>query len=172
VKRILFSLFASFVLAAPLKAQIWVGDTAWIHEGRKESRGFFYVDTTEYIGWYKWDAKKPWIIPIDPPLQYRDWWMETAQCQGLFTTEKAYKSYKWYAINRESFGGIGPTQVGFWGYHVQDDRAIYLALPQINNRLVVMHEITHALMYLHGEKAGHPLKRYGPFGCALNYVKP
>src|ERR1044071_5005163 len=99
-----------------------------------------------------------------------DIWMQTGSCQGIATSIRDFRKYRWFAIDRESFGGVGRTHVAYAGYHLSDSMAIYVSRKWMNDRGVLMHEITHALMYLKGEKMGHTFKRFGPFFCGLNYV--
>jgi hypothetical protein len=163
-------LIACVVLPGQLRAQIWMGDTSFVRE-RRPTRGWFYVDTTESIGWMRYDYSKPWIELIAPPAEYWDWWQETARCQNLSTSWTIFRRYRFFLINRETFGGKGPAQVGYWGYHLPDSMAIYLARSQRNNKALIMHEITHALMHIKGETPGHPLNRFGRFGCGFRYVE-
>jgi hypothetical protein len=167
VKRWLFLLC---LIPNLLSAQIWIGDTSFVREQRV-SRGLFYVDTVESIGWMRYDRSKPWIEQVKPPLEYMDWWFKTALCQGLSTSQKDYRRVRWFLINRETFGGQGPYQIGFWGYFVQDSMAIYIARPHRNNKALIQHEVTHFLMFLNGEPIGHPKSRFGSFGCNFRYVE-
>jgi hypothetical protein len=161
-------LLALALLASPLQGQIWLGDTAAVREQR-QTRGFFYVDTTETIGWRKLNPRLPWIGEINPPLEYSFWWMETASCQGLPYVRAQYSKYRFFFINSEIFGNRGPFQVGYIGYTLPDSAAIYLALPHIKNKRLLMHEVTHALQALNGFPPGHPPRFFGKFGCGFDY---
>jgi hypothetical protein len=162
-------LLALALLASPLSAQVWMGDTASIRENRP-TRGYFYRDTTTTIGWKKWASGLPWMFEMEPTLEMRDWWFATAHCQGITTSHKAFESIRFFAINSEIFGNRGPFQVGYVGYFLPDSMAIYLALPLAKKEVLVRHEMTHALMWLNKEAPGHPRSRFGPLGCNFQYV--
>jgi hypothetical protein len=159
------------LLASPLNAQMWFGDTTFVKEQRP-SRGVFYVDTLTYIGHKKVDPSKPWVYEYPAPLLYQDWWMQTAYCQGIRTTLKDFKRFRWFAVNVESFGTDSPLQIGFWGYFLPDSMALYIATRQTGNKTLVTHEMSHAFMHLIGEPAGHPPHRFGDFGCGFRYKPP
>lgn len=154
----------SVLLALPLKAQVWYGNLG------DSSTGRFYLDTSQYIGWKKVKADEPWVRELPPSLVYWDWWQETARCQEFTVSYAQFRKYRFFAVNRDIFGGNGPLQLGYIGYHLIDSMAIYIARPYINNKAVLVHEFTHALMFLNKERAGHTFRRFGPFGCSLNYV--
>jgi hypothetical protein len=170
MKRLLF--LAAFCLNANLlSGQVWIGDTTYVKEMRP-SRGVFYLDTVEVIGWMKYDHRKPWIEELKSPLEYWDWWFRAAMCQGVSTSRRDFNRVRWFLINRETFGGNGPAQIGYWGYFVQDSMAIYIARPHQHNRSLLMHEISHALQLFNREPVGHTEKWFGRTGCSFNYVRP
>jgi hypothetical protein len=161
-------LFLALLIPNLLSAQVWLGDTLSTRENRP-SRGFFYVDTTYKL---KHDASLPWIGRIKPPFEYRDWWMETASCQGLRASHSEYTRLRYFYINADTFGQYTPWTPGYAGYFLPDSMAIYLALPYIKSKKLLTHEQTHALMWFNREPPGHPIHRYGKFACGFDYVKP
>ncbi len=161
--------FPAILVVTPLEAQIWFGDTASIGEVRK-TRGYFYVDTTATPGNKKIDPRRPWIEQIKPPFHYWEMWKLTAECQNMRSHMGEFKRIRWFVINSEIFGNKNPFQIGYYGYLLTDSMAIYLARPKKDNRVIITHEITHALQLLHGEKVNHNFRRFGPWGCGFNYV--
>jgi hypothetical protein len=170
MKRWLF--LAAFCLNAfSLSAQVWVGDTTYVKEQRPP-RGVFYLDTLEQIGWMRHTWGKPWVEELKSPLEYWDWWYRTAICQSVSTSRRDFERIRWFLINRETFGGRGPYQIGYWGYFVQDSMAIYIARPHRYNRGLLMHEISHALQFINREPVGHTEKWFGRTGCGFSYIQP
>jgi hypothetical protein len=160
------------LLAAPLEAQgIWYGDTAAVSENRP-TRGYFFVDTSTAYGNKKWDSRKPWVEQVKPPLYYYDWWRQTADCQGFRLWYADFKKWRWFVVNSEIFGNRNPFQLGFYGYLLVDSMAVYIARPKKDDRIIITHEMTHAMQYLNGEKVNHSFRRFGPFGCSFSYVDP
>jgi hypothetical protein len=161
---------AAVLLALPLKAQVYYGDTSFVSEGRKETRGWFRVDTGSYIGHRKVDDRYPWVYEIKPPLQYQDWWFETSSCQVLRTSFGQFRMWRYFVVNSENFGARTPFQIGYLGYTLVDSMAIYIAAAQRDDKIVVTHEMSHALQHLNGWRINHSFRFFGPLGCGFSYV--
>ena len=96
--------------------------------------------------------------PIEPPLAFHQWWLETQACSAI---RGRFEELRFYVVPGESFACPSGRCVGRW----EPGNQIYLADRWIGHELVVRHEMLHALL----GKAGHPDPPFGQ-GCPLTWA--
>lgn len=159
-RGVLFGL-VFLLLGSPLKAQILMGDPG-------EGRPWLWIDTTS--AWQKKvDPSKPWLAQYKTPWLYEMWWWETARCQRMSTNRKQFKAMRFFFVNLPAFGNVRPFDPAFVGYTLPDSLAIFVALPLINDKALLMHEMTHALQMFNNEPPGHDERHFGHGGCNFLY---
>jgi hypothetical protein len=96
------------------------------------------------------DVDTIFVRQYDPPAVYDLWWKEVQHCAGIKGTLYAWS---WIAVPGDGFmvRGAGP----FPGYTAVEQSNFLVLEKYIYNKLLIQHEMLHALLWMKGFGAGH-----------------
>jgi hypothetical protein len=90
-------------------------------------------------------------IGMMPPA-YEQWWIDAKRCAKVHKGQ--IEDWSFYTVEGDGFSLEGSDDV-FLGYTFADKRKIYLQLDRWLDRILVTHEMLHAILYENDREYGH-----------------
>ena len=120
--------------------------------------------------WSRWNESLPDMAEYTQPFYYEAWWKEIGACEHVIVPEELIKAVRFVYVNSKYM--VVDGDLGVLGYADAPHRTIYIVLPLIYNKSVLMHEMLHFLDYWNGIDEGvtyHPKERFETCGIHTFY---
>lgn len=120
--------------------------------------------------WGKWNDSLPPMAEYSQPFFYEGWWKEIGACEHVIVPLELTRAVRFIYVNAKYMVVDGDR--GVLGYADAPNRTIYIVLPLIYDKSVLMHEFLHVLDYWNGIDEGrtyHPPERFNACGIHTFY---
>ena len=112
-------------------------------------------------GWAKVDWALPDMSEYGQPAIYESWWLEIGACEHVIVPLELTRRVHFVYVNSPTM--IVDLQGGIYGYASAPSFTVFLALPELYHKSVVMHEMLHMLDYWNGIDEGKTYHRTDRF---------
>lgn len=112
--------------------------------------------------WTTVNLSLPAMGEYEQPLIYETWWKEIGECEHVTVPLELTKRVHFIYVNAPTM--IVDRDPGVLGFTSGATLTIYIVLPLVYTKTIVMHEMLHMLDYWNGIDEGknyHPPSRFG-----------